>query len=216
MNWFLDMCIIIFYASDTKGAKSIKSKDFVNNKKDKKFFVCCYITKENMPKWIRRQHAILKIIGRKLKNPSCEIEKIEEYNLLFRQDIIILKKLLAQASCLENRQGYYEKLKKNHNLMIQRINYFLLKLIDKEVVPIKEINFELKSTLFTFLQNHSDAMTLASGIQYAQEEKEKELKILTGDKHDWNKNNLKWVFSSRPDLAKKYAIIPEIVYVQRM
>jgi len=213
MNWFLDMCIIIFYASNTKDIKSVKSIEFVKNKKDNRFLVCFYITKENMPKWIKRQNVILKIVGIKVLNPSIELEKIEEYQELFPQDIIILKKRLAQYSSSENKQEYYQKLRKNHNLLIQRINYFLSKLIDKEVVPIKEIKFELKSALFTFLENHSDAMTLASGIQYAQEE---ELKILTGDKHDWNKNNLEWTFSSRPDLAKKFAKIPEIVCIQNI
>jgi len=211
MNWFLDMCIVISYASDSGDIKSEKSKEFVNNKKDNKFFLCCYITQENMPKWIKRQEAILKIVGKKIQDSSCEIEKLKEYQELFAKDIIILRKRLAQSSASQNKSEFYNKLKKNHDLMIQRINYFMSKLIDKEVIPIKEIKFELKSALFTFLQNHSDAMTLASGIQYAQEE---ELKILTGDKHDWNKNNLEWVFSSRQDIAKKYAKIPEIIYIQ--
>lgn len=213
MNWFLDMCIIIFYASDTKDIKSINAKKFVKNKKDKRFFVCCYITKENMPKWIKRQGIIIKLVGKKISNPFCELEKSEEYNELYNQDKIILKKFLAEYSSSENKQEYYKKLRKNYDLIIQKINYFLSKLVDKEVISIKDIDFELKSTLFTFLQNHSDAMTLASGIQYHQQE---ELKILTGDKHDWNKNNLEWTFDSRPDLAKKYSKVPEINYIQKL
>ena len=213
MNWFLDMCIIIFYASDTKDIKSIKAKEFAENKKDKKFFVCCYITKENMPKWIKRQNMILKAFGKKILDSSYELEKSEEYKELFAQDKIILKKFLAQYSSSENKQEYCKKLRKNNGIMIQRINYFLSKLVDKEVIQIKEIDFELKSTLFTFLQNHSDAMTLASGIQHHQQE---EIKILTGDKHDWNKNNLEWTFSSRRDLAKKYPKMPEIKYIQNL
>lgn len=211
MNWFVDMCIVIFYASNTKDIKSINSCEFVKNKKDNKFLLCFYITQENMPKWIKRQISILKVIGAKISNPSKELDKIDGYQALLQQDIILLKKRLAQFASSTNKQEYYQKLKKNQNLLIQRINYFITKLVDKEVV--EKVDFELKSTLFTFLQNHSDAMTLASGIQYHQQE---EIKILTGDKNDWNKDNLEWTFSSRPDLAKKYSKIPEIKYIQNM
>ncbi len=210
MNWFLDMCILIFYA-EVGGKNYEKTARFVKEKKDKQFLLCFYITKENMPKWIKRQKIILKLIGKRIEDPSYEIEKAEEYKDLFPRDIIELRKLSIQCLSSSTKEEYYEKLKKNQNIMLIRINYFLSKLIDREVIPIKEVKFELKSALFTFLQNHSDAMILASGIQYAQEE---ELKILTGDKHDWNKNNLEWTFDSKPDLAKKYSKIPEIVYIQ--
>ncbi len=212
MNWFLDMCILIFYA-EVGGKNYEKTISFVKEKKDKKFPICFYITRENMPKWIKRQKIILKLIGNKIVDSSYEIEKSEEYTWLFPRDIIELKKLLAQCLSSPNKEEYYEKLKENQNIMLIRISYFLTKLIDKEIVPEKEIDFELKSTLFTFLQNHSDAMTLASGIQHHQQE---ELKILTGDKHDWNKNNIQWVYDSRPDLAKKYSKIPEIKYLQEI
>lgn len=212
MNWFLDMCILIFYA-EVGGKNYEKTTRFVKEKKDKQFLLCFYITQENMPKWIKRQKIILKLIGKRIEDSSYEMEKAEEYTDLFPRDIIELRKLLIQCLSSSNKEEYYEKLKKNQNIMLIRINYFLSKLIDKEVIPIKEVHFELKSTLFTFLKNHSDAMTLASGIQYAQEE---ELKILTGDKHDWNKNNLEWTFDSKPDLAKKYKKIPEIAYIQNV
>ena len=147
MNWFLDMCIIIFYASNTEDIKSIKAKEFVKNKKAQKFFVCYYITKENMPKWLKRQKIILKAFGKKILDSSYELEKSEEYKELFPQDKIILKKFLAQYASSENKQEYCEKLRKNNDIMIQRINYFLLKLIDKEVVPINEIDFEVVGVL---------------------------------------------------------------------
>lgn len=209
MNWFLDMCIVIFYASNTDDIKSVKSCEFVKNKNNNKFLLCFYITKENMPKWIRRQNLILKIIGTKILDPSAELEKIEGYQDLFSQDIMILKKRLAQYSSSENKQNYYQKLRKNHDLLIQGIKYFLTKLIDKEVV--EKVDFELKSALFTFMQNHSDAITLASGIQHCNEE---ELTIITGDKKDWNMNNIEWAFSSNPNLHKRYENIPEIKYIQ--
>jgi hypothetical protein len=209
MNYFLDMCIIIFYASDTNDVKSIKAIKFVNNKKTDKFLLCYYVTRENMPKWIKRQNIILKIVGTKILNPSFEVEKMEGYEELFSQDIILLKKRLAQYSSSDNKPEYYLKLRKNHDLIIQKINYFITKLIDKEV--IEKADPELKSALFTFIQNNSDAITLASAIQYNKEET---LTIITGDKKDWNRSNIDWAFNSKPELVKKYPKIPEIKYIQ--
>ena len=164
-----------------------------------------------MPKWIKRQKLILKLAGNKVSNAAYDLERSEEYGELLSQDRIKLKKLLAICASAQDRKKYVEKIRKNQDVILQRINYFLLKLIDKEVIPIKDINSELKGNLFTFLNNHSDAMTLASGIQYHQTEA---VLIMTGDKKDWNKNNLQWVYDSRPDLAKKYDKIPEIRYIQ--
>src|SRR3989344_1442708 len=210
MNWFLDMCILIFYA-EAGGQNYKKSVVFVQEKKDNKFIICSYISKENMPKWIKRQKIILKLAGNKVANMTYDLENSEEYGELLSQDKIKLKKLLAICASAQDKKSYVEKIRKNQDVMLQRINYFLLKLIDKEVISVKDIDSELKGTLFNFLNNHSDAMTLASGIQHHQIET---MLIITGDKKDWNKNNLQWVYDSRPDLAKKYAKIPEIRYIQ--
>ena len=136
-----------------------------------------------------------------------------EYCELYPRDIIKLKKLVAMVFISKNSVREYEQIRVSHEVMLNQINFFMNKLIDSEVIPIKETDLELKSVLFTFLQNHSDAMTLASGIQHHQQE---EIKILTGDKKDWNKENIQWVYDSRPDLAKKYSKIPEIIYIQNM
>ena len=210
MNWFLDMCILIFYA-EVGGKNYQKSVAFVKEKNNNNFLICSYISKENLPKWIKRQRAILKLVGNKISNESYNVESSEEYKNFFSQDKIKLMKLFSICSSIKDKKIYVEKIRKNQDIMMQRINYFLLKLIDKEVVPIKDIDSDLKSTLFTFLNNYSDAMTLASGIQYNQKES---IQIITGDKHDWNKENIQWVHDSRPDLAKKYSKIPEINYIQ--
>ncbi|MDP3027179.1 MAG: hypothetical protein Q8N63_05700 [Nanoarchaeota archaeon] len=212
MNWFLDMCIIIFYA-EVGGKYYQKTETFVKNKKDKRFFVCFYITKENMPRWIKRQKIILRLLKKKLDNFSFEIEEDSQHKELYPKDVVKLKKFIMKVSSSKNLIEEYQIIRRNQEIMLRRVDFFMKNIIDKEVIPIKEIDFELKSTLFTFLQNHSDAMTLASGIQCHQQE---ELKILTGDKNDWNKNNLEWTFSSRPDLAKKYSKIPEIKYIQNL
>ena len=96
--------------------------------------------------------------------------------------------------------------------MLNQIMYFLGNYVDKKVIPEKEIDLELKSAIFTVINNHSDSLTIASGIQHHQKEK---LILLTGDKNDWTKENLEWVFASRPDLKKKYKI-PSIRYIQNL
>ncbi len=210
MNWFLDMCILIFYA-EVGGKNYQKSITFVKEKGNNNFLICSYISKENMPKWIRRQRAILKLAGNKIANQSYEIEKSEEYDFLLAQDKIKLMKLLSVSSSAKHKANCIAKLKKNQDIMLQRINFFLFKLIDKEVIPVNEIDSEFKSTLYTFLNNHSDSMTLASAMQYHQKE---EIEIFTGDKKDWNKENIQWVYDSRPYLMKKYPKVPKIKYIQ--
>ncbi len=210
MNWFLDMCIIIFYA-EVGGKYYQKTATFVKNKKDNKFLICCYISKENMPKWILRQKIILKILKKRVDDLSFEIEKDPEYRELYHRDIAKLKKLITRTSIFKDSIKEYNSIRSNQEIMLNRIGFFITKLIDKEVV--EKADFDLKSTLFTFLNNNSDAMTMASGIQHHQVE---ELILLTGDKRDWTKDNMDWVFDSRPDLKKKYPKIPEIEYIDRL
>ncbi len=210
MNWFIDMCILIFYA-EVGGKNYHKSVTFVKEKNNHQFLICFYISKENMPKWMKRQRAILKIAGNKISNSNYEIEKSENFNELFPQDKIKLMKLLSTSSSVKDRTSFIINMKRNQDIMFQRINFFLLKLIDKEVIPINEIDSDLRSVIFTFLNNHSDSMTLASAMQHHQKE---DIEIITGDKNDWNKENIQWVYDSRPDLLKKYPKTPKIKYIQ--
>lgn len=212
MNWFLDMCILIFYA-EVGGRNYEKVTKFVKNKKDEKFLLCFYITNENMPKWIKRQKIILKLISKKIHDSSCEIEKDKEFSYLIPRDITKLKKLLTQCVSSSDKEEYYEKIKENQIIMLKRIDYFLTNLIDKEVILKSEIDLKLKSAIFTFTNNMSDSITIASGIQHHQKE---EIILLTGDKNDWTKENIQWVFDSQPELKKKYEKIPEIRYIQRL
>ena len=157
--------------------------------------------------------AITNLVENKLSNDAYNLEESEDYRLLFPKDKIKLMKLLSIGASVNDKIKYIENTKRNQDIMFQRINYFLKNLIDKEVVPIKEIDWDLKSAIFIFTNNMSDSMTMASGIQYNQKEN---IILLTGDKHDWNEYNIKWVLDSEPHLAKKYAKIPEIRYIQKM
>ena len=68
----------------------------------------------------------------------------------------------------------------------------------------------MKSSLFTYTRNHSDANIIASGIQYHQIE---ELILVTTDRKDWTEENLDLALPENSDLRKKYSKIPKIKYL---
>ena len=94
-----------------------------------------------------------------------------------------------------------------------RIFHFIKQKAEK-VIQLSEIDSNLRSELLTFLDNNisnvSDANILASGIQ---EHNKKEVILITGDKNHWTKENIQWVFDSKPQLTKTYPKMPEIKYV---
>jgi len=210
MNFFIDMCIIIFY-SDKTSKENSRVLQVVNKRGEDKIIVCYYIFNENLPKWIKRQKIILEEVVQKIKNPSYELgsSDIAKKNL-FISDIARAKKLFALYSLSNKKDEFCKLLVENQTNMLQRINFFLRKIIDKKVVPIEIINPQLKSAIFGIINNHSDAMTLASGIQYHKEEK---IVLLTADKKDWTKDNLEWALPEYSPLRKEYLDLPEIRYL---
>src|SRR3989339_355622 len=106
---------------------------------------------------------------------------------------------------------FIEAVNEIFNLLPARINYFIKVYIDEIVIPELEIDFKLKSCLFTWLNpNDSDANTIASAIQ---EHNKKELKIMTADKKDWKKELLEEVHEDL-FLKKGYPKLPKIEYLQ--
>ncbi|MDP3027522.1 MAG: hypothetical protein Q8N63_07490 [Nanoarchaeota archaeon] len=210
MNFFVDMCIVIFYSDKTSKEYS-KVMQIVNKKQEEKIIICYYILDENLPKWIQRQKVILEEVVKKIKDPVYELGNSERAKMtLFPNDITRAKKLLAVYSLSDKKEEFYSLLVKNQIDMFQRINFFLRNVVDKKVVPINSIIFKLKSAIFSIINNHSDAMTLASGIQYHQEEK---IILLTADKKDWTKENLEWALPEHSQLRKEYPNLPEIRYI---
>ena len=207
MNLFTDMCILIFY-SDRTSQKNVRVLEIISKKEENKIIICYYILNENLPKWIERQKVILEEVVKKIKNSSYEVGTSEKAkNVLFNQDFTRIQKLLAVYSLSKDKSQFCELLVKNQTDMFQRINYFLREIVHKNVVPINEIDPQLKSAIFTFTNNHSDAMTLASGVQYHQKEK---VVLLTGDKKDWTKENLEWALQDCSPLRKTYPHLPQI------
>jgi len=201
MNKFLDTSIIIGYAYDEK-----KFIIFVNNKKGE--FVISYYSLEKEILSIKKR---LKLIINEIKKQTPDLKKLLENKEIYKQDLFRAEKLLAIKEILLKRGlDSNKELDKIQEVFEIRIDFFIQKLIDKKAVPIKEINFELKSSLFTYIQNHSDANVLASGIQYHQEN---EIVLITSDKHDWTKENLGWALPEHSQLRKKYPHLPEIEYI---
>jgi len=210
MNFFVDMCIVVF-CSDKTSKEHDRIMQVMNKKQEEKIIICHYILEENLPKWIQRQKVILEEVVKKIKDPVYELESSEiSGKILFPNDITRVKKLLAAYSLSNKKEEFCKLLVKNQIDMFQRINFFLRKIVDKKVVPINSIKFELKSAIFSIIKNNSDAMTLASGIQYNQEEK---IILLTADKKDWTKENLEWALPEHSPLRKEYPDLPEIKYL---
>jgi len=217
MRWFLDMCIILYYISE--GDKEIfikKSQKFVNEKKENKFLLCYYIKDENIPKWLNRQKVLFRELIKQISNSKYEPYSSEECKYLYDKDKKKLIKLIAYFRDVSDKKEIIKKFENAFQEIEFRVNIFLKEKIDEFVIPISEIDFELKSHLFTFLnlgspiKNDSDAKTLASAIQ---EHNKNSLTILTADKSDWNEDLLEEV-NYHFNLKKKYPELPKIKYLQ--
>lgn len=218
IKWFIDMCIIIYYAKDNPNSElSMKAANFVKNKGNSQFLLCYYISEINLPKWIKRQRIIIEEVKRNVKDNNYSIGSSFEGKILFEQDKNECKKLYFKYMNTENKSEFFMLQKKNQQMIEQKISYFINKLIDKKVIPISEIDFELKSSLFTYLDNNdSDAKTIASAVQQHNKETQEQLIIITSDKKHWTKQLLEDSISLHPALTKKYPKLPEIKYLQEL
>lgn len=212
MRWFLDMCIILYYIGEGDKQYLIqKSKDFVNKKGEDSFLLCYYIKDSNLPKWLERQRILFRELLKQIKDNTYVPYNSDESKILYDRDKNKITKLLVFFRNTHDKKEIFTKLEKINQEIEIRINLFIETYIDNIVIPISDIDFKLKSCLFTWLTpNDSDAKTIASAIQ---EHNKKELKIITADKKDWNKELLEEVHNNI-QLKKKYPKLPEIKYLQ--
>jgi hypothetical protein len=213
MRWFLDMCIILGYINEGDNQKIInKTISFVNQKKEDKFVLCYYIKEDNLPKWLNRKRIIFREILRQIKDTSYKPYSDNECSQLWEKDKNQVLKLAALSNTFQDKTKIIESFENVYQEIERRIKEFIEKEIDELVVPIKEIDLELRSSLFTYLGNNmSDANTLASGIQ---ENKNKEVILITADKQHWTKDNLEWALPEHSQLRKEYPHLPGIKYIQ--
>lgn len=213
MNWFLDMCILIFYTGQGNSLQVQKTKSFFEHHKNEKLVVCHYIIEVNLPKWFARQRMILKEILRKINDSSYTSGSSREADILYERDKQKIQKYYLLYQIAKDKKEYIEAMQRTfaqaEMLIKQVINQRA-----KKVIPINEIDPILRSALLTFMNcNDSDAKTLASGIQQNNIEK---VRLLTDDRKDWIKDKIQWVFDSQPALAKKYPEVPEILYIHQV
>lgn len=208
MRWFLDMCIIVFYSREGEDIKIKNSKRFVNNKKDDKFILCHLIIEDNIPKWKKRQRTVINEVVKKINNPNYNIGESNESKILYDKDKNEAKQLYIQSTKTDAKK-FIANIKKIYIILENRIDFFIKNLIDLKVIPIKEIDIDLRSNLGSVIKNHSDSGVIASGIQ---EHNKQNLVMLTGDKEHWTRQNIDIAMDSR--LEKRYPKIPEIKYIQ--
>jgi len=212
MRYFLDMNLPIYFCMQLGNFLEKKAKIFVENKKEHLFLLCDYVTSVNLPKWIKRQKAILFEFNQKVQNIDYALFSSEQSKILFLQDKILTNRLILSYEKTKEKKQFIENINQIFSLLQARISYFIKKYIDTIVIPISEINFELKSCLFTWLDapNDSDAKTIASAIQ---EHNHNKLIIITSDKRDWTKELLEEVHNNSK-LKKEYPSLPRIEYLQ--
>jgi len=219
MRWFLDMCIILGYIHEGDNLKIInKTISFVNKKKEDKFVLCYYIKEENIPRWLNRKKIILRESLRQIKDISYKPYSDTECSYLLGKDKNQIMKFIYFANTFQDKTEIIKNFEIAYQEIERRIKEFIDKKVDEFVIPIKEIDFNLKSHLMSFLnlgesiKNDSDAKTIASAIQ---EHNNKEIMIITADKKDWDKGLLEEVYN-HPYLRKKYSKLPEIKYIQNI
>lgn len=211
MRYFLDMNIPIYFCLQLGNPLEEKAKIFVENKKENLFLLCDYIVSINIPKWLKRQKTILFEFNQKVQDANYPLFSSEQSKVLFPQDKILINRLILNYENANDKNKFIEDTNQIFNLIQARVSYFIRKYINNVVIPNSEINFELKSCLFTWLSpNDSDARTIASAVQ---EHKNSKLIIITSDKKHWTKELLEEIHHN-PSLLKEYPSLPKIEYLQ--
>lgn len=211
MRYFLDMNIPVYFCMQVGHPLEDKAKLFIENKKENLLLLCDYIVSINLPKWLRRQKIILFEFNQKVQNKDYILFTSEQSQMLIKQDKIFVNNIILSYSKSQNKDEFVKKINIIFNLLSARISYFIKKYIDEIVIPESQIDFNLKSCLFSFLTpNESDAKTIASAIQ---EHKNKPLMIITSDKGHWT-NELLTEVHNNSSLKKEYSSLPKIEYLQ--
>ncbi len=211
MRYFLDMNVPIYFCMQVGEALEEKAKLFVSNKKEHIFLLCDYIVNINLPKWLKRQKAILFEFNQKIQNKDYPIFSSEQSKILFPKDKIIVNRLILSYEKSKDKQELVGNINQIFSLLHARTSFFIRTYIDKIVIPDSEIDPELKSWLFNFLApNDSDTRTIASAVQ---ENNKGKLIIMTSDKTHWTKELLEEVHN-HPKLKGKYPSLPKIEYLQ--
>lgn len=198
--FFLDQGVIVAYANAIFEEKEIQeiidkhaenAQKFVEKNKGN-LITCQYITKADLPRFLKRRSFLVKELYKKLNNPSYEICSKE----LWKQDLQWAKKLIWLKDVLGENTINIALFTIEMNFS-RRVELMLSTMISKIVIPVEEIDKELAMHLRTYIKNFSDSMVIASAMQYNVQE---EIVAVTTDK-EWENANLVFV---NPGVEKKY------------
>lgn len=213
MRYFLDMNLPVYSCFNIGHPLEVNAKRFVESKENKVFLLCDYIFNINLPKWLKRQRAVLFEFNQKTQNPNYNLFSSEKASSLLKQDKVLLNVILSKYHISPEKNNFKKRINEIFGLLDLKINAFLKKYVDEVVIPSDEIDSELRTCLFDWLApNDSDARTIASAIQ---EHKNNPLIILTSDKEHWTKDLLESVHSNI-QLSKIYPNLPKIEYLQEI
>jgi hypothetical protein len=216
MRYFLDMNLPIYYCMQLGHSLEKKTKKFIINKSNNLFLLCDYIKSINLPRWLDRQKVILFEFNQKIQDETYPFFSSKKSDILFPKDKLFANKLFLNYKKANNKKQFIQNVNNIFTLLDRRVKNFIQNYIDDVVIPESEIDFNLKSCLFTFIgmgqkqKNDSDARTIASAVQ---EHNNKELHIITADKKDWTPELLEEVHNDI-FLKKKYPKLPKIDYLQ--
>lgn len=241
---FLDQGVIIGYASYVQETLetqnyldifSLAAVKFFQLNKLKKFVTCFYITEHDLPKFLKRRKIAIEELRKKLQQEDYEIGSSENArDLLWPQDIAWIKKIYILRNFFPEKQ-LLELILRIESLFGARIDYLLSRIVSEVVLPVTEIDIELRSHLHTYIGNFSDCNVIASAIQYntqlssqkreeerqetdkkrqeSMEEKQQNITrtvVVTTDKKDWQ--DVDKFLGMNIELEKKYKC-PRWVYL---
>jgi len=202
MDFFLDTCIIIYYY-DEKDKYHKSTKKLIES--NKFFIISYYQDKKEIPFLLFRKK---KIISEVIK---CSVSPSYRPNLgkFTPKDKIKLNQILSKHKLGEIYQQELFSMKKEVLLLEQNINYFTKNKISRKVITLDELDFILINELNKVIDNKADCCILSSAIQ---EHKKNPLTVITADKNDWKRTEIKKIVEE----SKSYNKNPKIEFIQNI
>ena len=110
MRYFLDMNLPVYFCMQIKHPLEKKAKLFIENKKDSLFLLCDYIVSRNLPRWLKRQKAVLFEFNQKIQNQNHNLFSSEQSRVLFPKDKILTNRLLLIYNNSKNKEQFVENI----------------------------------------------------------------------------------------------------------
>ena len=219
-EYFLDQGVIIGYADSifdsNKQNKQEAGKElvgkidifaeasvkFIETKEEKTFSTCFYIVKHDLPKFLARRALIIEEIRRKIKDSDYGIGSSEiAKKYLYPRDIAWANKIFLIKDLLKGKEKELSSfLLEIETVFKRRIAFFINKILNKVVIPIKDIERDLMWHFHSFINNYSDCNVIASAVQCNTNLFR--ILVITTDKKDWQ--NIKECLDTNLTLSQKY------------